>query len=715
MTTHEIPRTEVHVDNLPTQLKALKQWVVWRLQADKRGKMTKVPYRPQSGRSRRRKASHSDASTWDTFRQALVCWNEDVWYTGIGVTLANGLVGLDLDGFPRLRELPAWAAHLVSHANTYTEWSPSGHGIHMLAWGKLPPGRRRTGPKDPHGIEMYDSHRFFTVTGDTLEGLGVVQERSAELAALHTEIFGHEDTDKAPEASRAGMRELDDEEILTLALNARNGPKFSRLFAGDASDYRRADGTADASAADLALCNLLATYARDRVQIDRLFRRSSLLRPKWDERHAADGRTYGKMTIDRALASLTRRRAIDRSGAKRATARPKPDRPRKTKLYTDDYIRLYREWGYMVRLNLCNDDVEVNGQPLTDLVEAKLRARVRDYGTANNVSVNVRHCMESLATFADQNAHHPIKDYLESLEWDGQDHIAAVAGHFTDKEGLFARWYTHWQVGAVAKVYAGFQNPMLVLDGPQDIGKSYFAAWLGSPLPHMYTTSAIYPDHKDHRLRLIQTFVWEVEELGATTRRADVEALKAFITLVSVRERKAYGRRDIIKPALASFIGTINDDAGFLLDRTGNRRFLVCTLTRIDWSYSENVDVNQVWAQALYLYHNTDDWRLSDEDKERRDTVNEDYMIDDPIEAYLVKLFRYTDDPNDFVTLPDVLDALAIYQIRPTRTTTMAVASGMRKWGAVRERRRINGKRTRIYRKVQRLEIHEHAEIALRD
>jgi hypothetical protein len=70
-----------------------------------------------------------------------------------------------------------------------------------------------------------------------------------------------------------------------------------------------------------------------------------------------------------------------------------------------------------------------------------------------------------------------------------------------------------------------------------------------------------------------------------------------------VKGARKVSNKQLVAPDLASFIGTLNNEAGFLLDRTGNRRFLVCTLTAIDWGYGERVDVHQVWAQAAHLYH----------------------------------------------------------------------------------------------------------------
>jgi primase-polymerase (primpol)-like protein len=98
---------------------------------------------------------------------------------------------------------------------------------------------------------------------------------------------------------------LDDAELVRRARSAANGEKFARLWNGDTSGY--ADGNNEGrSEADFALCSLLAFWCGpDKDRIDRLFRQSGLMRPKWDERHYGDGRTYGQGTIGHALAGRT--------------------------------------------------------------------------------------------------------------------------------------------------------------------------------------------------------------------------------------------------------------------------------------------------------------------------------------------------------------------------------------------------------------------------
>ncbi len=119
------------------------------------------------------------------------------------------------------------------------------------------------------------------------------------------------------------------------------------------------------------------------------------------------------------------------------------------------------------------------------------------------------------------------------------------------------------------------------LAADQGAGKSHFGK-LDVSAAGYFIEKHVNPDDKDCSLYRTRAFVWEIMEIGATTKRADVEALKAHITATTVTERKAYGHYDTVKPAVASYIGTVNPDgAGFLQDTTGNRRFAVVYLSAL--------------------------------------------------------------------------------------------------------------------------------------
>ena len=289
-----IPTLPLNPDGIPAQLKAIPRWLLWRLE-DRAGKPSKTPYQVSGAL-----AKVNDPDTWTTFETALAAYLKG-GFSGLGIALSDDddLTGVDLDKClnPNTGELDLEAAGIVAMLPTYCEVSPSGRGLRLFAFGKLPQGGRRKGK-----VEMYESGRYLTVTGNRFNGHDSIVECTAELAEVHARIFGTAGAGKTPVDSNprpADPPDLDDAALLDKARNARNGGDFDRLWSGDTSAHG-----GDASAADLALCNALAFWTRgDAGHIDRLFRQSGLMRPKWDKPHFSDGRTYGQATIEKALAA----------------------------------------------------------------------------------------------------------------------------------------------------------------------------------------------------------------------------------------------------------------------------------------------------------------------------------------------------------------------------------------------------------------------------
>ena len=279
------------------------QWLCWRAEA-RDGKTTKVPVDPNSGSY----ASATDAATWAEFTTARDYADREGIGLGFVFTDDDPLVGVDLDDCRDVDtgELTEWADSIVSRLDSFTEISPSGTGVHVIVKGTLPDGRNRHGD-----VELYETARFFTVTGDHVsETPTTVERREDALAGVHAEyvaadlpeptVEGSETDVTLPAAGRVADRDgndLDDKELLEKAKHAANGAKFARLYRGSTAGYP------SQSEADMALCSLLAFWTGgEATQTDRLFRESGLMRPKWDEQHFADGATYGERTIERAIA-----------------------------------------------------------------------------------------------------------------------------------------------------------------------------------------------------------------------------------------------------------------------------------------------------------------------------------------------------------------------------------------------------------------------------
>ena len=379
-----------------------------------------------------------------------------------------------------------------------------------------------------------------------------------------------------------------------------------------------------------------------------------------------------------------------------------------------EYEKAFRELGYEFRWNDLSKTIWVNGKEITDLDHSKIVMQMLDLGYKSET--RIRH---AYITLASQRPFNPLQEYLNNLTWDGHDYIRDLSGYFqddndievTDNISITHQWLHLWLVGAVAKALASdeletaYQNPMLVLDGPQNCGKSYFAAWLCSDIPELFLEEPVNPDDKDDSLRLMSHFIWEVAELGATTRRADVEALKHFITRRTVTVRRPYGKYDIHGLSRASLIGTINNVSGFLNDPTGSRRFLITKLSGIDWSYSTDLLPKDIWAQAVDIYRQFGPPEIDLTTTRLRDNINEGYQVSDPVVDYISKYF-YVDpeDKESFTPTIDIVDTIAINTLwrGTTRALEMSINSALNKLGLKKGRRSINQAKLRGYYGIRR-------------
>jgi hypothetical protein len=167
-------------EGIPPDLRALP-WVLWRAESRGEGKPTKVPY---SVADPRRKASSTDRETWATFEDAVDAWScHELPRDGIGVVLTReaGIACIDLDHvIADDGQLDPRAATIVARANSWTEISPSGTGLHIFMRGTLPEALR-----GDH-LEIYSSARYIAVTGQRWPGTpDDVRPAQRYLDALH--------------------------------------------------------------------------------------------------------------------------------------------------------------------------------------------------------------------------------------------------------------------------------------------------------------------------------------------------------------------------------------------------------------------------------------------------------------------------------------------------------------------------------------------------
>lgn len=297
----DLEQLKLQYNNIPFELKQMKRWVCYKVEGTNDGKTTKRPYNALNGSM----AKVNDELTWSKFNIALngcVKYNCD----GIGFILGAGIFGIDLDNHADLNgnypmtddEFKGLINEFVSTLNSYSEYSQSGKGVHIICKGSLPDGARRKG-----SVEMYDNGRFFAFTGNVINNT-LINERSVEVIPLWEKYINvekpkfeaKESTYKKP-INRGYYEELDmsDEEIIDLAINSASGDIFYRYWHdGDITMNNN-----DNSSADMSFCNMLAFWCnKDKAQMDRIFRHSALYREKWDEMRGQ--KTYGEITLESA-------------------------------------------------------------------------------------------------------------------------------------------------------------------------------------------------------------------------------------------------------------------------------------------------------------------------------------------------------------------------------------------------------------------------------
>ncbi|WMI82355.1 virulence-associated E family protein [Anaerotignum sp. MB30-C6] len=269
---------------------------------------------------------------------------------------------------------------------------------------------------------------------------------------------------------------------------------------------------------------------------------------------------------------------------------------------------------------------------------------------------------DAILAVAAERSYHPIKEYLDHLpEWDGIDRVETLLiDYFNATDNSYTRAVTRkMMVAAVARIYhPGTKfDSVLILNGPQGIGKSTFFAKLAGD---WFSDSLTLTDMKDKAgpEKLQGYWILELGEL-AGMRKTDVEVVKSFISRSDDKYRASYGVNVESHPRQCIIVGSTNAESGFLRDITGNRRFWPVRISgdgkRRAWQMSV-YDVEQIWAETLVLYAKGEKLYLEGSDVELATNEQADAMESDEREG-LVRTYLDT-------LLPDDWNDLSLYERR---------------------------------------------------
>ncbi|EHC2869990.1 hypothetical protein ABZU90_001517 [Listeria monocytogenes] len=236
----------------------------------------------------------------------------------------------------------------------------------------------------------------------------------------------------------------------------------------------------------------------------------------------------------------------------------------------------------------------------------------------------------------EKNAFHPVRDYLDNVTWDGVERLDTM---LVDYLGALDSRYTRVvtrkiMMGAVARIYRpGIKfDYAIVTTGRQGLAKSFLpdklaGAWFSDTLNNV--------TGKEAYEALQGTWIMELAEMSAT-KKADIEAIKHFISKREDAFRVAYGKHKSFFPRQCIFWGTSNDPE-FLRDKTGNRRFWPVKVGLQErkykvWEMSEETRA-QLWAEAKKYWTDGESLFLSDEEDELATEQQILHTEDDPLQG----------------------------------------------------------------------------------
>lgn len=223
----------------------------------------------------------------------------------------------------------------------------------------------------------------------------------------------------------------------------------------------------------------------------------------------------------------------------------------------------------------------------------------------------------------------PFRNYFNSIpEWDGVDHIGKLASHVKlsngDMEYFKIQLKKHLVRSVACSLGEEVNRFVLVFSGEkQYTGKSTFIQFLTPPVLIEYYCESPLRGGKDDSLKLSETFIINLEELSTLSNR-DVNELKAFISAKTTNERRPYARSSKLRVRRTNFFASTNRDQ-FLVDDTGNTRWLVFSVDGFDWKYKAEIDINKVWAQAYHLYRCGETGLLTQEEIVTQSEINKQY------------------------------------------------------------------------------------------
>ena len=695
-------------DNIPGELKAFNRWTPWCAEwNEKKGKWGKIPHRadrPEYG------ISTTKPEQWFKYEVAerSLQRNADK-FAGLGycMTGPHGIVAVDLDKcVDELGIVADWAQAVIDELQSYTEFSPSGTGIRIMARGAT----ECDWTNHSVGIEVYGGHeaRFLTLTGDVLPGYYNMRDVPERSWTMLQQTY-------AREKRTAEIIDLNVPDILDDILL----PSVESLKLADVPRKFLASGEFDTDRSGTLHQTGIALYAaglNDAEVFSLLVTNPFAMEVALDHRRQDNDRAMLYLWREHCVKAKPKAAAMVASTDEFEIVEVRSDEPLPLPKFkrnektgeihatVDNVTMAVRRpdvCGIEIRFDTFRDEI-MYSKPGTDQWQqfrdpdyVRLRIALERGRFAPVGRELIRDVVQLVAA---ENVFDSAQLWLNRLQWDGVARIGNfLSSYFSAEDTAYSRAVSLyiWTALAGRVLVPGIKADMApILVGEQGRGKSSAVAAM-APAADFFTEISFSEKDEDLSRKMRGCLIAEIGELrGLHTK--ELEAIKSFITRTHETWIPKYREFSVQVPRRLLFIGTTNKDE-FLADETGHRRWLPIKVNQV---YVDRIKVDrlQLWAEARELFNASG---LQYKDAERlAEAVHGDHVINDSwsdvIDNWLDKADDLTGEiprARKFLRVTDVLvEALGFTERNISRKEETRMATTLRTLGYTRKKLRVEGK-----------------------
>ena len=273
-----------------------------------------------------------------------------------------------------------------------------------------------------------------------------------------------------------------------------------------------------------------------------------------------------------------------------------------------------------------------------------------------------------------------------------------------EQQKLFKTYFTKWLVGAVANVYLPntcANQLCFILAGPQGTYKSTWIRNLCPPaLSDYYIEGSLDPDNKDSILATATHFMFNLDDYFAGITARKINEFKGLLTKNTVKLRRAYARYSEELPKVCSFIASSNE-AQFLHDPTGSRRFLPFEIVSIDINAAKAIPIDTIWSQATQLFKEGYTYWLTQEDQVRLNEYNGQFEVQSTEYELLIAYMRPPKEEEQSEAELSNAEILSHLQSRVSiKLSSKRMGEALKKAGFIRFQKRKGYCRSWVYQVI---------------